>query len=323
MSLISVLVSGSIASIIALAIASLFSDASRSQKSFSQTIEANNLTASLNILLADPVACTKNFGPTSAFGALSLGPTLLTRDLVSSVGLTVYDVDSAVSYQNNALLVKSYTYENMQIVSAGSPYKVVGKLTLNLEKTTTGGAISVGGKSISRSLILNTTLTGAGGTVVDCSSAGMQTNSISMNCPLGQVVTGFVSGIPVCSAPPTLADINCAAGDVMTGVVSGTPVCAAGVTIAASSYAPNGYIQYSNGFTIQWGQHFFPSDITYTINYPLAFNQVFSVVISGTDCAGGNCQDNAVDVRSTGLVSFTASSARNPHNSWWMAYGTR
>lgn len=317
MGIVAVLVAGAIAAIIALALSKLMTDASRSQKSAQQTTDASQLMSQINYLLSNTQTCARNFGTSSSEGAISLGSTLLTRDLVDSSGGLTFDVNSNVTYENNSIYIKNYKYEQVSVVST-SPYSVVGRLTFNLEKTNIANSVSVGGKNLTRSLILATTLTGPGGSVLSCGSVGEQTNSLTLSCPSGHYVTGFNMGVPICTA----LTLSCGSGEVLAGVSAGSPVCVSAPTITSSSFGDNGYIQYSNGFTIQWGRHYFATDTTYTINYSTSFTQVYSVVISGTECSGGNCQDNAASVVSINTTSFTASTARDgAHYGYWIAYG--
>ena len=146
------------------------------------------------------------------------------------------------------------------------------------------------------------------------------------SCPAGQYMTSITNGVPTCSAPaPAAITTSCPAGQVMTGLNNNAAVCTPmpAMTVVASSLGENGYIQYANGYTVQWGRYFMADNRIYTINYPVAFSQVFSVVLSGTNQSGGDAQINEGAVRTVGLASFTAVTARGNHNTWWMAYGMR
>lgn len=88
-----------------------------------------------------------------------------------------------------------------------------------------------------------------------------------------------------------------------------------GAYIIAANFAQNGYVKFSNGLILQWGNNN-PSPIT----YPISFTKtVFTVlpVLQTTD--GGNMSKNRLLVTDLTIKGF---SIYNPQNSYnWLAIG--
>jgi prepilin-type N-terminal cleavage/methylation domain-containing protein len=223
-SLVEVMVAAVILSIIGLAVSQTTTNMFKATKSNSQSIDAQTLQSQIAQILSDSANCRQNFGPPSVGGAISLGSTNQTRDLYAPNGgggwLVAYDVDSATSYLNNSLLVKSWKYEQSQIIS---PTEVVGTLTLNLEKV---GDVVVGGKTLNKSIVMNTTLTGPGGTITDCyAMSASATAGATVACTAGKYVSALNDGVPICTDFPTRS-FTCTVGQQVTSFdANGSPVC--------------------------------------------------------------------------------------------------
>ena len=93
--------------------------------------------------------------------------------------------------------------------------------------------------------------------------------------------------------------------------------------IAASSLATNGYIKFSNGYTIQWGQRATTSSSD-TVTFPTSFTNLYSIVTTiyhNTNDTGGVSNADAI----TPKTSATATGFRVSHYGlagyYWIATG--
>ena len=93
--------------------------------------------------------------------------------------------------------------------------------------------------------------------------------------------------------------------------------------IAASSLATNGYIKFSNGYTIQWGQRATTSSSD-TVTFPTSFTNLYSIVTTiyhSNNDTGGVSNADAV----TPKTSATATGFRVSHYGlagyYWIATG--
>jgi hypothetical protein len=88
--------------------------------------------------------------------------------------------------------------------------------------------------------------------------------------------------------------------------------------------APDGYIVFPNGLIMQWGSSVAPANSMHTFNYPRAFpNAVFSAVVSGTQRADLDQNDNPPVFWSTTLTTMTVKNGtdQNAEPFRWFAVG--
>ena len=98
----------------------------------------------------------------------------------------------------------------------------------------------------------------------------------------------------------TLGGIKVGSGlSISSGVLS-----ASGGTISASSLGTNGYVKFSNGLILQWGQGSTTSDTYFTFNFPIAFTSATSYQVATGYLSAGDTQYGI------GVHSKTSSSCR-------------
>lgn len=86
----------------------------------------------------------------------------------------------------------------------------------------------------------------------------------------------------------------------------------------------NGYVKYTNGYTIQWGKNATPgTDSELSISFPTAFTNIFSIVIRGADNADFRLNDggNITSDTSTSTSGFSIRVGAAAENMYWHATG--
>ena len=103
-------------------------------------------------------------------------------------------------------------------------------------------------------------------------------------------------------------------GSSLTGVSGG---------ISASSLSGNGYVKFSNGYTIQWGE-ITSTASAYSVTFPTAFTTLYSVVTtiihSNNDTAGVSNAD-AVTPRTSATATGFRISHYQLYGFFWIATG--
>ena len=109
-------------------------------------------------------------------------------------------------------------------------------------------------------------------------------------------------------------------GSNLTGI-SASPFSA---TSLGTSNFVNGYVKYTNGYTIQWGKNASPGTETeQSISFPITFTNVFSIVIRGANNANSRISDpgNITSDTSTSTSGFKTRAGTATDNMYWHATG--
>lgn len=177
-------------------------------------------------------------------------------------------------------------------------------------------------------------LTSTTGKIIDITGT---TGISTITLPEGEIrIARFTAALTLTDSAnlvlPSGDDITTAAGDIAifigyaSGVVrviyqraNGEPL--AGLFVEAEDLVSDGYVQLSNGLTLQWGTSAsIPAGSTRTVTYPVAFTNVFSVVLSGirnasvNDCPYLFSKNNANFVIQGGGTTYTSGAS-------WFAIG--
>ncbi len=95
-------------------------------------------------------------------------------------------------------------------------------------------------------------------------------------------------------------------------------------SIAASSLATDGYIKFSNGYTIQWGQRATTSSSD-TATFPISFTNLYSIVTTiyhdNNDTGGVGNADAVTPKTSATTTGFRVSHYNGTAGYYWIATG--
>lgn len=109
-------------------------------------------------------------------------------------------------------------------------------------------------------------------------------------------------------------------GSNLTGI-SASPFSAK--SLGTSNFV-NGYVKFTNGYTIQWGKNASPGTETeQSISFPVSFTNIFSIVIRGAENANLRLTDggNITSDTSTSTSGFKTRIGINAENMYWHATG--
>ena len=94
-------------------------------------------------------------------------------------------------------------------------------------------------------------------------------------------------------------------------------------SLGASNFV-NGYVKYTNGYTVQWGKNSTPgTDTEVSISFPTTFTNIFSIVIRSANNADSRLAEagNITSDTSTSTSSFKFRVGTGANNMYWHATG--
>jgi hypothetical protein len=110
-------------------------------------------------------------------------------------------------------------------------------------------------------------------------------------------------------------------GRSIVGLADGTALATAlgALAVDGESLASPGYIEFSNGFKIQWGSGALGSNAVATVNYPVAFTSFAIPVVSGGNASTGIEGD--INAYGTSLTQASIKNSGTAGSYFWIAVG--
>lgn len=175
-SLTEMMVAGGVATIVTIAATQITTDVFKTQKAVLKNDDVSSLQTQVGSLFSQEPNCSRSFGQTGP--NYQLNSTTRTSDLMRSDGTPMFKTDGSQWYMNNSVRITGWRFEQIQVLSTAPRYMVIGRLSMDMEKSDVAGSGPVGGKSVTTRMVpMVAELTGPGGTIRSCAA------SVSMGMP--------------------------------------------------------------------------------------------------------------------------------------------